>query len=756
MLPQAAIQNELEQNHRVLVLLMDSLVALIKENADKRLDDLGQESSIKDIILQILGFISRSNQKDQLALKVSQAVVNSLFATSESPLCREVLSLLLEKLCSLSVVARKDVVWWLVYALDARKFNVPVIRSLLNVNLINISELDSVLVIAMKNSMEGAVDFAINLIRDTVLSEQPLLMRLDFINTLAYLKSIDNENTNSFFLEYENTRILPVPKATRSTNKERMYLVFTEWVKLLQRVPSDDVGVLVFIRQMVSKGVLDQSDKLIEFCKAAIELSVNSFKESDPTSEVFIAIDAFSTLIVKLLCLLDFSQSTRKEYFEIIFSTITLVFSEDQAKNGNNFNERPYFRLLSSLLCEWEYLRGHNFAKIKDARARKELKEFEEQFFEVFASFLHAYQPIAFPGFSFAWITLLSHRMFLPRLLRLPDKKGWPKLLLLFSDLLKFMGQYTKKSHVPDAISVVYKGTLRIFLAVGNDTPEFLVENHYVLLNYLPMVYMQLRNIILAAFPKKLSIPDPYDPNLEIEKTELCQDAPLIFYDPVQDLKNLKKPVDNYLRIPTTSLMRTISSGVYLNEYERENGIGYDKTAVDVKLINAIVLHVGIEAALEKEKTSANAIFNTESSYYTILTNLITEGTTEVKFYVVQAISNQLRYPNAHTLWFNYVLKNMFTSNEWGDNKAEIQEIIIRTLLERIITNKPHCWGVIVTFTDLLRLNDESLADLSFIKDIPEVELIVRNLSKYIVKSQAAPDSPLESQLNSQEVKSEA
>ncbi|KAF4002507.1 hypothetical protein FOB22_004718, partial [Saccharomyces cerevisiae] len=104
----AAVQSDLEQNQRVLVHLMDILVSQIKENATKNnLAELGDQNQIKTIIFQILTFIAKSAQKDQLALKVSQAVVNSLFATSESPLCREVLSLLLEKLCSLSLVARK-------------------------------------------------------------------------------------------------------------------------------------------------------------------------------------------------------------------------------------------------------------------------------------------------------------------------------------------------------------------------------------------------------------------------------------------------------------------------------------------------------------------------------------------------------------------------------------------------------------------------------------------------------------------------
>lgn len=715
---------------------MDSLVAQIKENADRALDSLGQENGIKDILFQILTLISRSNQKDQLALKVSQAVVNSMFATSESPLCREVLSLLLEKLCSLSIVARKDVVWWLVYALDSRKFNVPVIRSLLEVNLIQSSKLDTVLVVAMKNNMEGALQFAVNLLRDVILSEKPLFMRSDFVQTLTYLRTVDCDITNSFFQDFEKANILPVNEVRSATNKERMLLVFTEWVKLLQRVPSDDVKVAVFISQMIEKGVLSETNNVIEFTKAALELSVGSFKESDPTSEVFTATDAFSKLIVNLLVLQDFSEVDRSSYFKLIFSVITFVFSEDQGKTENTFNERPYFRLFSSLLCDWEDVSSHNFVKVEDQRCRAQLVEFNKEFYRVIASFLHAYQPIAFPGFSFAWITLISHRMFLPKMLRLPEKAGWSQLVLLFTDLLKFMAQYTKKQDVPDAVSVVYKGALRVFLAVANDAPEFLVENHYELLNNLPHVYMQLRNVVLSAFPKHVSIPNPYNPKLSIDTVKICDQPPNVFYDPVHDLKTLKKPVDNYLRIPSASLSRTISSNVFRSEYEKDNGIGFDTVSVDVKLINAIVLHVGIEAALEKQRTTANAVFNVKSSYYTLLADLLNDGTTEVRFHVVQAIANQLRYPNAHTQWFNYVLKNFFNSEEWGENKTEIQEIIVRTLLERIVTNKPHCWGIIVTFTDLLKSTECSLMDLPFVKDVPEVELIIKHLSKYIVKTE--------------------
>ncbi|AGO10565.1 AaceriABR112Cp [[Ashbya] aceris (nom. inval.)] len=741
--PLNRIQTELEQNQKVLVQFMDRLVLHIKENADKKLSDLGSDNAIKETIYQILTFIARSAQKDQLALKVSQAVVNSLFGTSESVLCREVLSLLLEKLCSLSIVARKDVIWWLVYALDTRKFNVPVIRALLEVNLIDIAELDAVLVTAMKNSMDGAIKFAMDLIRDTTLSNNPILMRLDFVCTLEYLRLFDLEETRAFFKEFEESKILPVAKTTKATKKERIWLVFTEWVKLLQRVSSDDVVTTVFMRQLMDRGVLDSSDKTIEFVKASLELAVSSFKESDPTGEVFTAVDALSNLIARLLYLQDFGQSSRAEYLNLIFSTVTLVFAKDHEVNDLTFNERPYFRFFSSLLCEWESLRGHNFIKIKDEQCRNELLAFDTEFFNTFASFLHCYQSIAFPGFAFAWITLISHRMFLPNVLRLPNNAGWHSCVLLLSDLLKFLSQYIKKEETSDAVSVVYKGTLRIFLAIANDVPEFLVQNHYELINHVPRSCIQLKNIILSAFPKKMLLPDPYRTDLELDRLELCEQPPKVFYDPVQDLKNLKKPVDNYLRIPSASLIRTVSAGVLRSEYEYEAGIGYDINTVDVKLINAIVLHVGIEAAVEKQKTSFNAVFSTNSTYYTLLSSLISEGSIEVKFHVIQAMVNQLRYPNAHTHWFNFVLRNMFTSDQWGDQTLEVQEIIIRSLLERIITSKPHCWGVVFTFVGLLRMDDIKLQELPFIKDTPEMKLIFQNLSKYLVSSASSNDKQL-------------
>lgn len=723
------IQNDLEQNHRVLVQLMDNLVLQIKENSNKKvLKDLSKQNPIKQIILQILTFIAKSTQRDQLALKVAQAVVNSLFATSESSLCREVLSIFLEQLCSLSALARKDVTWWLIYAPDSRKFNIAVVNSLLNVNLINGSDLDNMLSIAIDSKIDNVIDFAIQLIQETVLSEDPTLMKMDFIKTLRRFSYIESNNVRCFLAQCESIKIIPVTRGTKVSETEKYYLIFTEWVKLLQQVETGDEIVLVFVKQLIEKGVLSHTGNIISLIKASLELSIFSFKESDPTGEVFVSIDSLAKLIIKLIVVQDFNEYSRREFFNTIFCVIMLVFTKDHEQETSTFNERPYFRLLSNILYEWSNIRGHNFINVTDSDTRQELIEFDSDFYNIFASYLHSLQPIAFSGFSFAFITLMSHRMFLPVILRLSNKSGWEKLTVLIIDLFKFLNQYTDKDGVSNAISVVYKGTLRVILGISNDLPEYLIENHYELINHLQPSYSQLKNVILSAVPKKMLLPNPYDFNIDMGSIELCQVNPIVFYDPVIDLHSFKKPVDNYLRIPSNSLMRTIINGVYKNEYTMKNGIGYDYVSIDIKLVRAIVLHIGIEAGIENEKTSSSAIFNVKSSYYTLLFNLSNEGTAELKHQVIEAIVEQLRYPNIHTYWFCFVLKNMFVSEEWGEQKSEIQEIILRNILERIIVNKPHTWGVTVFFTQLLHFKDIDLLELPFIKNVPEISNIIKIL----------------------------
>lgn len=62
-------------------------------------------------------------------------------------------------------------------------------------------------------------------------------------------------------------------------------------------------------------------------------------------------------------------------------------------------------------------------------------------------------------------------------------------------------------------------------------------------------------------------------------------------------------------------------------------------------------------------------------------------------------MANQLRYPNSHTYYFSYTILYLFSEQ----SKEQVKEQISRVLMERLIVNRPHPWGLLMTSAELLR-----------------------------------------------------
>ena len=63
------------------------------------------------------------------------------------------------------------------------------------------------------------------------------------------------------------------------------------------------------------------------------------------------------------------------------------------------------------------------------------------------------------------------------------------------------------------------QGTLRVLLVLLHDLPEFLCEFHFELVSHVPTSCVQMRNLILSAFPRTMRLPDPFTPNLKVSQT---------------------------------------------------------------------------------------------------------------------------------------------------------------------------------------------------------------------------------------------
>lgn len=65
-------------------------------------------------------------------------------------------------------------------------------------------------------------------------------------------------------------------------------------------------------------------------------------------------------------------------------------------------------------------------------------------------------------------------------------------------------------------VHLLYRGTLRVLLVLLHDFPEFLCGYHFTFCDVIPPSCIQMRNIILSAFPRNMRLPDPSTPNLKV------------------------------------------------------------------------------------------------------------------------------------------------------------------------------------------------------------------------------------------------
>ena len=141
---------------------------------------------------------------------------------------------------------------------------------------------------------------------------------------------------------------------------------------------------------------------------------------------------------------------------------------------------------------------------------------------------LLALQPLRVPGFAFAWLELVSHRCFLPRLLTDHNRKGWPLLQKLLTAMLKFLEPFLRQAELTETVRLLYRGTLRLLLVLLHDFPEFLCDHHFNLCDTIPPNCIQMRNLVLSAFPRNMRLPDPFTPNLKVDLLPEISQSPRV------------------------------------------------------------------------------------------------------------------------------------------------------------------------------------------------------------------------------------
>lgn len=430
-----------------------------------------------------------------------------------------------------------------------------------------------------------------------------------------------------------------------------------------------------------------------------------------PVPLSFGAIDSFTRLVVVLMKFTD-----KFSVFSRALASISKGLIKDAECKGKHFNQRQFFRIMLNLLSDV---------------GSPELN-FEKAGFElltVFCNTLHACNPMRVPHFAFAWLDLISNRMFMPRLLQVNKQRGWFMFQRLLVQLLHFLEPYMRRVQLNESTRLLYKGTIRVLLVLLHDFPEFLCDYHFAFCDIIPTPCVQMRNIVLSAFPRKMKLPDPFMPNLKVDLLPEIKAAPRILANYTSTLlqQNLKADVDQYARIREKYVLDRVLDKLLLAKHET---LELD-TKYNVPLLNAFVLYVGVHLPQQgKQPPGQGAAERGGSSrqdhpslevFMHLAHNLDCEG----RYLLFSGIANHLRFPNTHTHYFSCVLLFLFV-----ETKEEIvKEQITRVLLERLIVHRPHPWGLLITFIELIKNRRYDFWNHAFVRCAPEIEKLFQSVS---------------------------
>lgn len=249
----------------------------------------------------------------------------------------------------------------------------------------------------------------------------------------------------------------------------------------------------------------------------------------------------------------------------------------------------------------------------------------------------------------------------MPTLLLAENQVFWPAYQRILVSLFKFLSPSLSESRLSDPVRILYQATLRILLVLLHDFPEFLSDNHLSFIDVLPHSCIQLRNLILSAFPRNMRLPDPFTPNLKVDHLPDIDIPPRILsdYQSVLKTKNIKQDLDIYLKGDNPSSFLTDLIPKLLLD---SANVG---SRYNVQLINALVLHLGVSAITKQGRS--------DSISMEIFQHLARDLDSEGRYIFLSGLANHLRFSNAHTHYFSVVVLFLFE-----DSNAIIQEQITR------------------------------------------------------------------------------
>ncbi|KRX58418.1 CCR4-NOT transcription complex subunit 1 [Trichinella sp. T9] len=479
------------------------------------------------------------------------------------------------------------------------------------------------------------------------------------------------------------------------------------------------------IVQLSSCMVFKSDESMTRFFRVCMEMCIDLCHRAlvDPAAPMHVVrtrcyhtLDAYVAIVTLSIRRVsdDKPPAVRINLYIRLLGVITAGLVHDLETRRTDFKCMPYQRLLTAV-----------FVQMTDPDPLHVDSTVQQQLISSFCNTMHMIRPEEAPLFVLAWLEIVSHRVVLGRLLgsSTPDSKCWEMYATLLLDLFRFLAPFLRNLIFDKAISTVYRSLMRLLLVLLHDFPELLCDYHFPICDIIPANCVQLRNLIISAYPRSIRLPDPYLPIPQLELLPEMSVSPRITVnlDDQMQSYSFKAELDAYLknRAPVGFL-----SGLR-GKLQVSNDAG---SKYNVSMVNTLVLYVGVQAiqAIARNDQRPNVSSVAHTAHMDIFQNLAVDLDNEGRYLFFNAIANQLRYPNTHTLYFSSALMYLFLEA----NTETIQEQITRVLFERLAALRPHPWGLLMTFTEIIQNPVYKFWSHNFVRCSPEVEKLMEDVAR--------------------------
>ncbi|KEF60909.1 uncharacterized protein A1O9_02473 [Exophiala aquamarina CBS 119918] len=691
--------------HERISILIEDVQKAARASEASRLKDLERNSSIFQDFRQILIVLTSSTRPaaDLLARQIAEKICNIFVSKPpQGPLEAEVLAFLLSKLCQLSELIIRDVLRWMTANEDLLLGSSNVVVALLAVGLMEYTRVDiAIASVLMARNPHGLQVFA-DILDQTLFTDEPTALRADFANSMIAMSSWLKEESELPLATEINRKLeahgfsqfvsVDIPDKVK-VKQDQMRYVFDEWVGIFENIGPNEGTCAAFLKELHKEQTINSTEDLTEFLRLCLEACIDCYDREAQSVRgsvdvAFSHADALARLVILLVKFQGDNtgavQINKATYLQNILTVLVLILNHHQVMRGVAFHQRLFNRLFTSMLYEY------SSARLEDTSDHNDLML-------AFAKCFKSLQPAWFPGFTYGWHSLVLHRVFVSGVLRPNNQRGWDSYRELLGLLLLYISELSKTPGLDLLNLDLYKGTLRSILVLLHDYPEFLCENHSHLCSRISYGIPQLRNLILTAKPSAYhDLPDPMTPGLKIERLDEMKRNPVLAHDFDAPLEHegLKQIVHDIVHESTeVEVGLKQIKAVLQSEAAQASAVS---PAKNVEIINALVPFTGQDAL-----NSTPGRFDPNSVHVSFFTKLALGLDYGGRYQLLNAIADQIRYPNTHTDFFCKLLLHLWGSGNVEEEQRELREQIARVVYERLTVARPHVWGMSILFIEL-------------------------------------------------------